>query len=72
MNQIGEKQNEPDLLKFLFSARFYMNKASFWKNIEIFSVVLLIILKTIPIENITKDWVLTLISVISLFVFNFM
>ena len=72
MNQIGEKQNEPDILKFLFSARFYMNKASFWKNIEIFSVVLLIILKTIPIENITKDWVLTLISVIGLFFFNFM
>lgn len=63
MNNINNKQNSPEILDLLFSARVYMNKASLYKNIEILLFVSMIIIQ-FYFKN--TDIILFLISLIIL------
>lgn len=67
MNNIGKNQNTNEMLDLLFSARVYMNKASYLKNMEfilIFIIVCINFLRYFTINLSIIEWIIVLGTII--------
>lgn len=65
MNDIKTKQNTPEILDFLFSARFYMNRADFQSTLKYYLIIISIILLLINF-SLKKEYIDNIILIISL------
>lgn len=67
MNNIGKNQNTNEMLDLLFSARVYMNKASYLKNMEfmlIFIIVCINFLRYFTVNLSIIEWIIVLGTII--------